>query len=167
MEELPIYKANSQRRAFNQAPLNQHHLVANNATPHLRVRQLYNITSTKPIQIFEMAPKKAPAASVSAAPASKPTNFYVVDKVWNGYWETTSHQTLVIDAFLVFLLLVGGLQFLYFLTCSHDVSNQFGTFLLLSRNSPGGNTRADLRMISNSLTMPFSLASSPPLASSS
>lgn len=80
-----------------------------------------------------MAPKKSPAASVSAAPASKPTNLYVVDKVWNGYWETTSHQTLIIDAFLVFLLLVGGLQFLYFLTCSHDVgSNQLST-LTLSR----------------------------------
>lgn len=72
-----------------------------------------------------MAPKKNPAASTSAAPSSKPTNLYVVDKVWNGYWETTSHQTLVIDAFLVFLLLVGGVQFLYFLTCSHDPYNAF------------------------------------------
>lgn len=66
-----------------------------------------------------MAPKKN---SGSSGPTSSPTNLYVVDKVWNGYWETTSHQTLVIDAFLVFLLLVGGVQFLYFLTCSHDVS---------------------------------------------
>lgn len=78
-----------------------------------------------------MAPKKNPAASTSAAPSSKPTNLYVVDKVWNGYWETTSHQTLVIDAFLVFLLLVGGIQFLYFLTCSHDVSKPALPCLLL------------------------------------
>lgn len=78
--------------------------------------------SARPATAPTMAPKKNPAASTSAAPSSKPTNLYVVDKVWNGYWETTSHQTLVIDAFLVFLLLVGGVQFLYFLTCSHDVS---------------------------------------------
>lgn len=70
-----------------------------------------------------MAPKKNTAAVASVNQPGRPfQNFYVVDKVWNGYWETTSHQTLLIDAFLAFLLVVGALQALYFLAFSHDVS---------------------------------------------
>lgn len=89
-------------------------LVAFNLTTSQHPHIVDTITSAR------MAPKKNTAAVNK--PGRPFQNIYVVDKVWNGYWETTSHQTLLIDAFLAFLLVVGAVQAFYFVFFSHDVS---------------------------------------------
>lgn len=92
-----------------------------------------------------MAPKKASSAS-SAPPTTGPVASKVVASkvvaskaatskadsvdslsdafktVWDGYWTTTNHQTLLLDTFLAFLVAIGGIQALYFLVCGRNVS---------------------------------------------
>lgn len=48
--------------------------------------------------------------------------FNLLRTVWKGYWEVTSSQTMLIDTFIAFLLLVGGLQALYYFAGGHNVS---------------------------------------------
>lgn len=113
-----------------------------------------------------MAPKKAtsagPAASSKQSAAVSP--HYLPDdvqKVWNGYWDITSHQTKLIDIFLAFLVLVGGLQMLYFLLGGRNVSSSHCPSLALTNK---WTDRIGLDI--HSLTMPSSPASLPPLANS-
>lgn len=42
--------------------------------------------------------------------------------MWNHYQKTTTHQTKLIDIFLLFLVVVGAIQFLYYLVLARDVS---------------------------------------------
>ena len=88
-----------------------------------------------------MAPKKNAAAASGSAAADIPSAAQVKaakatrsssssypaqlcqlgDKIWNHYLKTTGHQTRLIDAFLVFLMVVGGIQFLYYVLIAKDV----------------------------------------------
>ncbi|KAF3762467.1 defender against death DAD protein [Cryphonectria parasitica EP155] len=79
-----------------------------------------------------MAPKKNTSAPGSSAAPSKPQtppfslqSWPDADKVWNGYWKITNHQTRLLDIFLAFLVLVGGLQMLYFLAGGRNPYNAF------------------------------------------
>ncbi|PSR97474.1 briggsae CBR-DAD-1 protein [Coniella lustricola] len=78
-----------------------------------------------------MAPKKTTPATTNSttAASSQPTSLLQVwpdaEKVWNGYWKITTHQTRLIDIFLAFLVLVGGLQMLYFLLGARNPYNAF------------------------------------------
>lgn len=67
-----------------------------------------------------MAPKKNTAATPASESwlASSQLEF---EKVLNGYWSATNHQTKVIDVFLGFLVAVGAIQFLYFFLGSSNV----------------------------------------------
>lgn len=47
---------------------------------------------------------------------------HVFMTVWNGYWETTSAQTLLIDVFLAFLVTVGVIQAVYWAVGGRNVS---------------------------------------------
>lgn len=69
-----------------------------------------------------MAPKKTATAVAPSSEGWSDSFKAEFDKVWNGYWSTTNHQTKVIDVFLAFLLAVGGIQFLYFFVGSSNVS---------------------------------------------
>lgn len=78
-----------------------------------------------------MAPRKsarestpaaaAPVVSAPAAPVSKPSKATgqattwdaVLQNIYSHYIKETSQRTKLIDAFLVFLLVVGALQFVY------------------------------------------------------
>lgn len=62
---------------------------------------------------------KAAKAAASHSPAAQLTQ--VGDKVWNHYLKTTGHQTRLIDAFLVFLMAVGAIQFVYYVLIAKDV----------------------------------------------
>lgn len=64
------------------------------------------------------ATKSSPSSS-SSSPVAQLCQ--LGDKVWNHYLKTTGYQTRLIDAFLVFLLVVGGIQFLYYILIAQDV----------------------------------------------
>lgn len=65
---------------------------------------------------------KSNKAAAKSSSASYPAQLAQVgDRVWNHYLKTTGHQTRLIDAFLVFLMVVGGIQFVYYLLIAKDV----------------------------------------------
>lgn len=68
-----------------------------------------------------MAPKKNTTAATSATETWLTSSQAEVEKVLNGYWSSTNHQTKVIDVFLGFLVAVGAIQFLYFFLGSSNV----------------------------------------------
>ncbi|KAJ5893761.1 hypothetical protein N7495_005452 [Penicillium taxi] len=88
-----------------------------------------------------MAPKRHAASTTSAPVSSTPTtttlssgpvtlksNASPVDiaaNVWQQYITSTSQRTLLLDAFMVFLVLVGGLQFVYCVLAGNYPFNAF------------------------------------------
>lgn len=70
-----------------------------------------------------MAPKKTVTAATSPSEGWVASSQAEFEKVWDGYWSTTSHQTKVIDVFLAFLVAVGAMQFLYFCVGSSNASD--------------------------------------------
>ena len=55
-------------------------------------------------------------ATLSSGPTTLKTNaspFELANHVWQQYLATTTQRTMLLDAFMAFLVLVGGLQFLY------------------------------------------------------
>lgn len=98
-----------------------------------------------------MAPKKNAAAAsgstaaevpsvaqVKSAKAAKASSSYPAqlcqlgDKIWSHYLKTTGHQTRLIDAFLIFLMAVGALQFVYFVLVAKDVCNTLSLLVLMA-----------------------------------
>lgn len=69
-----------------------------------------------------MAPKKTATASTPPSEGLVASSQVEFNKVWNGYWTNTNHQTKLIDVFLGFLVAVGAIQFLYFFLGSSNVS---------------------------------------------
>ncbi|KGO44645.1 Defender against death DAD protein [Penicillium expansum] len=93
-----------------------------------------------------MAPKRHAASTTSAAPStptptpapttpklsSGPTTLKtnasaaeIAGHVWQQYASTTSQRTLLLDAFMAFLVLVGGLQFVYCVLVGNYPFNAF------------------------------------------
>ncbi|KAJ5455458.1 hypothetical protein N7475_010579 [Penicillium sp. IBT 31633x] len=91
-----------------------------------------------------MAPKRHAASTTSAAPstptpapttpklssgpAALKTNASaaeIAQHVWQQYASTTPQRTLLLDAFMAFLVLVGGLQFLYCVLAGNYPFNAF------------------------------------------
>ncbi|KAJ5586916.1 uncharacterized protein N7459_002681 [Penicillium hispanicum] len=71
-----------------------------------------------------------PAAptTLSSGPATLKTNaspFEIASHVWQQYLATTAQRTLLLDAFMAFLVLVGGLQFLYCVLAGNYPFNAF------------------------------------------
>jgi len=74
-----------------------------------------------------MPAKRHAASTTSASTASAPTTLSsgpttlktnasateIAQHVWQQYLTTTPQRTMLLDAFMAFLVLVGGLQFLY------------------------------------------------------
>ncbi|KAJ5142790.1 uncharacterized protein N7515_001577 [Penicillium bovifimosum] len=76
------------------------------------------------------APTPSPAVTpkLSSGPATLKTNASVAEiaqHVWQQYASTTPQRTLLLDAFMVFLVLVGGLQFLYCVLAGNYPFNAF------------------------------------------
>ncbi|KAJ6000643.1 hypothetical protein N7481_001052 [Penicillium waksmanii] len=86
-----------------------------------------------------MPAKRHAASTTSAATPSTPTPLSsgpttlktnaspaeIAVHVWHQYTATTSQRTLLLDAFMVFLVLVGGLQFLYCVLAGNYPFNAF------------------------------------------
>lgn len=98
------------------------------ATPKFIEKKSQPPPNKTPHQLPTTMPTKRHAASTtSAATPSTPTPLSsgpttlktnaspaeIALHVWHQYTATTSQRTLLLDAFMVFLVLVGGLQFLY------------------------------------------------------
>ncbi|RAL09858.1 putative oligosaccharyl transferase subunit Dad1 [Aspergillus homomorphus CBS 101889] len=69
-----------------------------------------------------------PSASLSSGPKTLTTNSSVLDiaqTVWQQYLATTPQRTLLLDAFMGFLVLVGGVQFLYCVLAGNYPFNAF------------------------------------------
>jgi len=73
-----------------------------------------------------MAPKKSTTVPPSAHTRSAPTSSKLqsqsislerlqtaANDLWKSYWHNTPNSVLIIDAFLVFLMYVGAVQFVY------------------------------------------------------
>jgi len=76
-------------------------------------------------------------APLSSGPATLKTNASAAEiamHVWQQYITSTPQRTLLLDAFMVFLVLVGGLQFLYCVLAGNYVS----TFPLATENGQKG-----------------------------
>ncbi|KAF5860285.1 oligosaccharyltransferase complex subunit epsilon [Aspergillus alliaceus] len=66
--------------------------------------------------------------SLSSGPKTLTTNASVVDianHVWQQYLATTPQRTLLLDAFMAFLVLVGGIQFVYCVVAGNYPFNAF------------------------------------------
>lgn len=62
------------------------------------------------------APAPSTTSTLSSGPATLKTNssvFDIASHVWQQYLTNTAQRTLLLDAFMAFLVLVGGLQFVY------------------------------------------------------
>lgn len=73
-------------------------------------------------------PKSSPATSKTAAPAAadaSPATSVAVQSLWKAYNETTSPRLKFIDAFLVFLMVSGILQFVYCVLVTNFPFNAF------------------------------------------
>ncbi|KAJ5543354.1 hypothetical protein N7535_005782 [Penicillium sp. DV-2018c] len=78
------------------------------------------------------APAPAPPTTLtpklSSGPATLKTNASaaeIAQHVWQQYASTTPQRTLLLDAFMAFLVLVGGLQFLYCILAGNYPFNAF------------------------------------------
>ncbi|MBI0320668.1 hypothetical protein JBF12_48530, partial [Streptomyces javensis] len=75
-------------------------------------------------------PTPAPTTpKLSSGPATLKTNASAAEiagHVWQQYASTTPQRTLLLDAFMAFLVLVGGLQFVYCVLAGNYVSRSSG-----------------------------------------
>ncbi|KAJ5713823.1 uncharacterized protein N7483_011004 [Penicillium malachiteum] len=74
------------------------------------------------------APAPSTPITLSSGPATLKSNSSVVDianHVWQQYISNTPQRTLLLDAFMAFLVLVGGLQFLYCVVAGNYPFNAF------------------------------------------
>ncbi|KAJ5629160.1 hypothetical protein N7528_002817 [Penicillium herquei] len=74
------------------------------------------------------APAPSTPVTLSSGPATLKSNSSVVDiatHVWQQYISNTPQRTLLLDAFMAFLVLVGGLQFLYCVLAGNYPFNAF------------------------------------------
>lgn len=105
--------------------------------------------------------KMAPKKTANSSPPNWATSTF--NTMWSHYQKTTTHQTKLIDIFLLFLVVVGAIQFVYYLVLARDVRTpppqKAETCRFLSR--PKGTDKRD-----NSHSMPSSPASSPTWANS-
>lgn len=69
-------------------------------------------------------------ATLSSGPATLKTNASaaeIAQHVWQQYLTTTPQRTMLLDAFMAFLVLVGGLQFVYCVVAGNYVRLFLGT----------------------------------------
>ncbi|KAJ5746513.1 hypothetical protein N7520_011695 [Penicillium odoratum] len=74
------------------------------------------------------APAPITTSTLSSGPATLKTNSSVLDitsHVWQQYLANTAQRTLLLDAFMAFLVLVGGLQFVYCVLAGNYPFNAF------------------------------------------
>ncbi|KAJ5929118.1 Defender against death DAD protein [Penicillium verhagenii] len=74
------------------------------------------------------APAPSTTSTLSSGPATLKTNSSVLDitaHVWQQYLANTAQRTLLLDAFMAFLVLVGGLQFVYCVLAGNYPFNAF------------------------------------------
>ncbi|KAJ5788518.1 hypothetical protein N7457_003508 [Penicillium paradoxum] len=87
-------------------------------------RHAASTTSAEP-----STPTPAPTTpKLSSGPATLKTNasaFEIAQHVWQQYASSTPQRILLLDAFMVFLILVGGLQFLYCVLAGNYPFNAF------------------------------------------
>jgi hypothetical protein len=144
---------------------------ANTTESSFRAYKLHDSTQSQLFSI--MAPKRNPRDSTPASTAtaqssgtstpvpapikSKQSNNLAPQEialgVWQHYLETTPQRTKLIDVFMVFLVVVGGLQFVYCLIS--------GNYVCPLRNSMG---RQKTDYCASSPSMPFFPGSRPPWA---
>ncbi|KAI4197909.1 MAG: hypothetical protein LQ350_005612 [Teloschistes chrysophthalmus] len=87
-------------------------------------------TTTSPNSPTQPTPKPASASSRSSSSsntnASSSNNPQIImQQLWSGYLKTTPQRVKLIDAFMGFLVVVGGLQFLYCLVVGNYPFNAF------------------------------------------
>jgi DAD family len=110
---------------------------------------------------------KALSSTTPSTPSSKPSSSLsnksspqdVALHVWNQYLQNTPSRTLLLDLFMAFLVLVGGIQFLYAIIGGNYVSPNIDNYAC----GPDAKSKAN----SSSHSTLSSPASRPQLANSS
>jgi oligosaccharyltransferase complex subunit epsilon len=72
--------------------------------------------------------------SLSSGPKTLAANssvYDIVHHVWQQYLATTPQRTMLLDAFMAFLVLVGGIQFVYCVVAGNYVCGQNCPSLIL------------------------------------
>ncbi|KAJ5601289.1 hypothetical protein N7510_010823 [Penicillium lagena] len=90
-------------------------------------RHAASTTSAAPASPAPNTPT-APSKTLSSGPATLKSNASAVEiaqLVWQQYLSSTPQRTLLLDAFMAFLVLVGGLQFLYCILAGNYPFNAF------------------------------------------
>lgn len=70
-------------------------------------------TASTPPKPLKQTNSSQPASKSTPSLSSKPSPQQVALHVWNEYLQNTPARTFLLDAFMVFLVLIGGIQFLY------------------------------------------------------
>ena len=95
------------------------------ATALTRSRCFCCRTSNGPPKSAPAKPAPAPAKASPAPAAGAPATSHAVQSLWKAYNENTSIRLKTIDAFLVFLMLSGIVQFLYCVLVTNFPFNAF------------------------------------------
>ena len=73
-----------------------------------------------------MAPKKSTTSSATTTSSTSGQSYpELVASVWNSYLESTPQRTKLLDVFMAFLVLVGGVQFVYCVVAGNYPFNAF------------------------------------------
>ncbi|KAL2826805.1 defender against death DAD protein [Aspergillus cavernicola] len=110
--------------------------------------------SATPSSAPSPSPSTTPPTTLLSGPKTLSANASVSDiacNVWNQYLTTTPQRTMLLDAFMAFLVLVGGVQFAYCVVAGNYPFNAFlsgfcaavGQFVLTAslrmQTSPSGS----------------------------
>ncbi|EAW08343.1 putative oligosaccharyl transferase subunit Dad1 [Aspergillus clavatus NRRL 1] len=71
------------------------------------------------------APSSTPLSSGPPVLTSSSSIYQIANHVWQQYLTTTPQRTLLLDAFMAFLLLVGAVQFVYCVVAGNYPFNAF------------------------------------------
>jgi len=107
--------------------------------------------------------KKSPTSTSS--PKNTQDVQQIVQDIWSKYLEKTPQRAKLIDAFMAFLVVVGGLQFLYCVVAGNYVSFHSAHCDVPVRAKSGG-WKADCGIVPCSRSMLSCRASAPPSVSS-
>lgn len=89
--------------------------------PPKRTQVSPNAQHVPPIPKPSFTPSK-PSSSTSSTSSSQQSAQEILTSLWNNYLNTTPQRVKLIDVFMGFLVVVGGLQFLYCVLVGNYVS---------------------------------------------
>jgi hypothetical protein len=110
---------------------------------------------------FSSTSSSTPSSKPSSTLSSKSSPQEVALYVWNQYLQNTPSRTLLLDAFMAFLVLVGGIQFLYAIVGGNYVRSQQRPYHLQPVSPPITDDSSPSTPSSPASLLPSASSSSP------